>query len=351
MRSLYLFSGMAGLDDPPLGALRALYAGGENARYFTAAIEAVDRVLTYVGADAYDRQLPDGIPLESWLRGAAPAPGALGNSIVDGLLSHLYQLCLLQPLPGAPDRDRPAPAAAIGYSMGLLGAVAAGLRIGDRREFVAYCHDEIAMTALTLIRCHQVVPPREGEATPMAAVLGVPAEELRELAAAAGVHVAISNSDRSHVLAGRPSALAGFRAENADRLARPHTRWSYLRSTAPFHSPLLAAALAEALAERHFMTYPLKGDRMRMPVYVADAPVNFQDRTDLLPDLLTHSVCHPLDWRRTVRNAVAGSRPDQVVDFGPDPSARVFTRESLRGGDDRLRYRSLPQPTGGEELA
>ena len=347
MRHLYLFSGMAGMHDPPLAALRTLYARPENARYFTTVLEAVGRVLAHVGRDAYDRDLPGGLPLEAWLRGAAPAAGALEHSFVDGLCSHIYQLCLLQPRIG--DADRPAPVAAIGHSMGLLGAVAAGLRIANRRDYADYCHESVAMTALTLIRCHQVVPARAGAATPMAAVLGIPDAELRALTdgdGGSGVHLAIRNSDRSHVLAGTPAALADFRARHATRLAEARTRWGYLRSTAPFHSPLLAGALRRALAERHFMDYPLTGDRLAVPVYVADAPANFQHRADLLPDLLAHSVCHPLDWHRTVRNALDGCRPDQVVDFGPDPSARVFTRESLRGGQDRLRYRTLPQPTG-----
>jgi malonyl CoA-acyl carrier protein transacylase len=225
--------------------------------------------------------------------------------------------------------------------------VAAGLRFANRREYAAYCHDSIAMTALTLIRCHQSAPPRVDGATPMAAVVGVPDAELRALVAQTGgaVHVAIANGGRSHVLAGAPADLAGFRARHAARLAGPGARWAYLRSTAPFHSPLLAPALRDALAERHFMTYPLTGDRLAVPVYVADAPVNLQHRADLLHDVLDHSVCRPLDWPGTVRNAIADSRPDQVVDFGPGPSARVFTRESLRGSHDALRFRSVPAPT------
>ena len=63
MRHLYLFSGVAGLRDPPLAALRARYARPENARYFTAAIEAVDRVLDHVGPDAYERELPGGMSI------------------------------------------------------------------------------------------------------------------------------------------------------------------------------------------------------------------------------------------------------------------------------------------------
>lgn len=339
MRHLYLFSGMAGMHGPPLPALRALYARPENARWFTAAADAVAAVLEHAGPDAYERDLPGGIPLTGWLRGAAPGDGALENSVVDGLLAHLYQLCLLQPAAGG--ASRPAPVAAIGHSMGLLGAVVAGLTVTSRREYADLCRGIIAITTLTLLRCQQAAPPRAGGTGPMAALLGLDDAEVRALVAGTAVHVAITNSGRSHVLAGAPADLAGLRARHAATLDRPGVRWAYLRSTAPFHTPLLAPALRRALDERHVMTAPLTGDRLAVPVYVADDPVNLQHRGDLLADVLAHSICRPLDWPGTVRTAVTASRPDQVIDFGPGPSARVFTRESLRGSHDGLRYRSI----------
>jgi malonyl CoA-acyl carrier protein transacylase len=341
MRQLYLFSGMAGAQGPPLAALRALYARPENAPYFSAAAAAVARVLDHVGADAYRRELPGGIPLTAWLRGAPPQAGALEHSIVDGLCAHIYQLCLLQPAIGG---DRPAPVAAIGHSMGLLGATMAALGVISRRRYTAICRDFIAMTTLTLIRCHQLAPPPEGEATPMAAVLGLPAGELRELLAGSPVHLALANSGRSHVLAGDPASLADLRARHARRLAQPGVRWAYLRSTAPFHTPLLAPAVRAALEDRHLMASSYTGDQLAMPVYVADAPVNLQHRGDLLPDVLGYAVSRPLDWPGTVRAAIEDCQPDQVLDFGPGPSARVFTRESLRGSNSGLRYRSIPAP-------
>ncbi|MGP4110404.1 hypothetical protein ACTWP5_05740 [Streptomyces sp. 4N509B] len=346
MRQLFLFSGLAGMQGPPLAALRALYARPENARYFAAATEAVARVLDHVGADAYRRELPGGIPLTAWLRGDTPDAATLAHSVVDGLCAHIYHLCLLQPAIGATHHDRPAPVAAIGHSMGLAGAMVAGLRMISRREYTAFCHDLIAMTALTLIRCHQGAPPRMGAATPMAAVQGVPAEELRELVTGSPVHLALANSARSHVLAGDPADLAAFRASHARRLTEPGVRWAYLRSTAPFHTPLMEPAVRAALADRSlFMTFPLTGELLAIPVYVADAPTNLQHRHDLLAEVLTHSVSRPLDWPGTVRAAIEDCRPDHVVDFGPGPSARMFTRQSLRGSHDGLRYHSVPEPT------
>ncbi|WP_225850300.1 hypothetical protein [Streptomyces sp. HPF1205] len=342
---MYLFSGMAGIQGPPLAALRALYARPQNAPYFTAAADAVARALDHVGADAYRRELPGGIPLAAWLRGTEPDAGALDHSIVDGLCALIYQLCLLQPPIGGAGADRPAPVAAIGHSLGLTGAMVAGMRTTSRREHTALSHDLIAMTALTLIHCHQPAPPSPGPATPMAAVTGMPTAEVRDLVAGSPVHLALANSGRSHVLAGRPDDLAGLRVRHARRLAEPGVRWTYLRSTAPFHTPLLEPAVRAALADRHLMTSPLTGDRLAVPVYVADPPVNLQDRDDLLPDLLAYSISRPLDWPGTVRAALDGSRPDRIVDFGPGPSARVFTRETLRGSDSGLRYRSVPAPT------
>ncbi len=345
-RQLYIFDGMAGSDGPPLDRLRELAARPENARFFRAATEAVRDVFDHVGAAVWRRDLPGGLPLRELLAGAALPPVALRHSLVQGICAHLYQLCLLQPGPGAV----PAPVAAAGHSMGVQAAIAAGHRPAGRRAFVAFARDSIGLATTILLRCHQVFEEREASAsvvrawqeraaapgvlpTAMASVLGIDEAALRERVAAhdAGpVELAIVNSARSHVLAGTPDGLARFWLAHAGDFEQRRVRWSFLASTAPFHSTLLAPATALINADRGAVTYDVSGESLALPVFVAEEPRNLQDRPDLWRSFMEQSICRPVDWLTTVTTAVAASRPDQVVDFGPGPGARLFTRESLR---------------------
>ncbi|GIF12567.1 ACP S-malonyltransferase [Actinoplanes teichomyceticus] len=345
MRQLYIFDGLAGSDGPPLAQLRALAARPENTRFFRVAAEAVQASFDHVGAQVYRRELPGGLPLRELLTGPPAPPAVLGHSLVQGICAHVYQLCLLQPGPDA----APAPVAAAGHSMGVQAAIAAGRRLTDRRSFLRFSRASISLAAMIMLRCHQVFEERvaspavtrayqERAAAPavrptaMAAVLAIDEADLRaRVAAYAGpVELAIVNSARSHVLAGTPGALAEFWLANADDFERRRVRWMFLASTAPFHSSLLAPAAELIHGDRGVLDYEVTGDGLALPVYVAEEPRNLQDRPDLWLDFVEQSFCRPVDWLTTVTTAVAATRPDQVVDFGPGPGARLFTRESLR---------------------
>ncbi|WP_432840298.1 hypothetical protein [Dactylosporangium sp. CA-092794] len=358
---MYVFSGVGDTGAKPLDRLRELAARPENARFFRAVTAAVRDAFDHVGERAWRRDLPGGLPLADWLRGGPAPPPALEHSLVQGVCAHVYQLCLLQPGPGTePDGE---PVAAVGHSMGVQAAIAAGHRGLDRRGFVAFSRISAGLATMILLRCHEVFQPRGAgrrlaaayaaragaAATPpaaMAAITGIAEADLRgRLAAHPGdegpAEVAIVNAERSHVLAGTPDALAGFWLANAERFAADRVRWAFLASTAPFHSSLLAPAAALIRADRAAIGYEVRGAALSVPVYVAEAPHNLQERGDLWLDFLEQAVCRPVDWRATVTTAAEATRPDRVVDFGPGAAARLFTRESLRAAGYRLRFQAV----------
>jgi malonyl CoA-acyl carrier protein transacylase len=364
MRTLLTFSGLAGPQGPPLPALRRLAGRPENTRFFRTTIEAVEQVLAHVGPEVHEQILPGGLRLAGWLHDVEPRPEVAAHSVVDGVLSHLYQLCLLQPPVGGPDPRGPRrpPVAAIGHSLGLLAALMAGLGVTNRRDHLTLSRYSITMATLVLLRCHQVAPtagagpeparrcrqqhPGEGSPAPMAAVSGMDDGELADLVAGynqgaggPGVHVAITNAPGAHVLGGTAPDLADLRLSRHRRLDR--ARWRFLPTTAPFHTRLLEPAMELILADRVGPDYPITGERLKLPVYVSTTPHDLQQRPDVPGDVIRQTVCRPVDWPGTVRAAVAGSRPDRVVDYGPGPTARIFTRECLRAEGPALPHRTV----------
>ncbi|MCW6005995.1 hypothetical protein K1W54_15615 [Micromonospora sp. CPCC 205371] len=347
MRSVFLFGGLGGGDGPPLVELRELYRRPENVAFFAAVFAALDEGLELVGRDAYERYLPAGLPLHDWLGGtAAPARGHPASSIVEGLCTHIYQLCLLQPRIGRP------PVAALGHSLGMYAATVAAMGHADRRAFANACRVSITMLALTLLRAHQVagdcrIDPQgareylaRGHATtppgPMAGISGLGSADVHTMvdthngrAGPAAVEVGLVNGSRSHVLTGRPTALVEFWLANEDVLGRPGVRWFFLSTTAPFHSSLLESAIQQ-LAADFAAAGRVDGGDLRMPVYCTEPVANLQHSADLYLDLARQSLCRPLDWRTMLARTVSSHAPDSAVYFGPGLSAQVFAKTFLR---------------------
>ena len=347
MRSVFLFGGLGGGDGPPLAALRELYGRPENVAFFAAAFAAVQEGLEQVGRDNYEGHLPGGLPLGAWFGGSAvPDPAHLASSIVEGLCTHIYQLCLLQPRAGRPV------VAALGHSLGMYAAVVAAMGLADRRAFTRACRASITMLTLTLLRAHQVAGQHQTDPklrleyqtrarsanapSPMAGVWGLGLAEVRAAVDAhnrrggAGVvEVGLVNGSSSHVLTGGPAALVEFWLANEERLSRPGARWFFLSATAPFHSSALEPAM-QLLAADQAAVGCVSGGTLRVPVYATAPIANLQSSADLYLDLARQSLCLPLDWQGVLARAVADHTPDTALYFGPGLSAQVFARTFLR---------------------
>jgi malonyl CoA-acyl carrier protein transacylase len=219
----------------------------------------------------------------------------------------------------------------------------------------------MVLATMILLRCHQVpgceraddalteryLTESGGTATPgtMASIMAVDLDPLRDAVAASqgagAVEIAIVNSRRSYVLAGSPRALVEFWFGHGRRLVEGGARWSFLPTTAPFHSSLLEPAVRLLRADSAFIGYDITGPQLALPVYVAESPHNLQDRPSSFGAFLEQAISRPVDWFATVTEAVDRTRPDHLLDFGPGPAARVFARECLQQIGYGLRYRTL----------
>ncbi|HEV8559570.1 MAG TPA: hypothetical protein VGR06_24790 [Actinophytocola sp.] len=364
MAALLLFSGLAAGGSPLLPTLRELYRRPECGQLFAAAFDAVRAAFDRAGEDSYRPHMPNGLPLKEWLSGAAePSPGDLAHSLVDGICVLIWQFCLLQPHrrgSGPPHLRTPA-TGMLGYSLGLFAAAVAGMRIDNRREFLDVSHDALATVTLIMLRCHENTAamrcepdtaarylsrfPAAAAPTPMAAILGVDVDAVRDAVAASNeragarpVEVGIVNSPRSAVLVGPAGALAEFRLDNHDFLTAQRAHWSFLTCRTPYHGRLLGPVAERMEADWSRGDFDITGDQLALPVWGADTVRNLQSSRSVRRDFVEHVICRPLDWPAIVRDALGTGVPDGILDYGPGLGARLFTRECLQALGHRSRF-------------
>ncbi|MEU1603000.1 hypothetical protein [Micromonospora matsumotoense] len=356
-RTLALFDGIGGHQGNLLPTLAALYAQPENTLFFDRMFRALDDLRDHLGP-VPEPVVPAAGRLRRWLTAPATAPHTVtDDSVVAGICVHLIQLCDLQPQRAALDTVT----AAIGHSIGLQAAIVAGLRPKRTDAFLALAETSLKLVALSLARGHQTttghaVPtdlaaryathgdPRQRPA-PMALISGLPRAELAALVeryrrdTRRSVSVSLVNTPTTGVLSGHTADLLHFHAHHEPVFRDGPAKWTFLTNTLPFHSPHLAPAADQVRRDRDFLGALPTADELRIPVYAADAPRTLPPDADLLDEFLDQVLVRPVDWAAASVHAVTDAGITTVLDCGPGPAARRFTRECL--GTRPLRFESI----------
>jgi len=201
-------------------------------------------------------------------------------------------------------RDRIAPVATAGHSLGELSSLAAAGAVGE---------DDALSLVVTRGRLMAAAADRAGDGG-MLAVLGGTTADVERIADEAGVAVANDNAPGQVVLSG-PSA----RLRAATERARAEgLKAMELGVAGAFHSPAMASAEAEFEAA-------LRAVRWRAPAVPVLSCVTARPFADP-PRELAAALTRPVRWRTTVvalRDAGAAS----LVDVGP---GRVLQRLAKR---------------------
>jgi malonyl CoA-acyl carrier protein transacylase len=363
MRTLLLFDGLGGNNDTLVAALHELYARPENAAYFHTVFTVLDDVLKYIGNETRGAVLPTDLSLKQWLESPANFPSdALRNSIVAGICVHVCQVCHLQPTGRSADDDV---VAALGHSIGLQAAVVAGMRTRRMDEFLALVASSLKLVALSLVRGHQldearVASPelvsrylaRDGKGrapTPMASLTGMSRHDLSSAVSRYGedgrrsLSVSLVNSPTVQVLSGSTADLLDFYFAHETEFARSRVSWAFLSNSIPFHSSRLAPAALRVRDDLAFIGPVPGADALKVPVYATDAPRDLRQSTDLVQEFLDQVLVRPIEWELAAGHAIGDAAIERVVDCGPGPGARRFTRECLRAGARPVRFESVQQ--------
>lgn len=284
--------------------------------------EAAARLLTPVNADllATTGRTVDLFAFEPNIAKLGPAADATAS--VEGIaLTQLGALIDLAHLGYTVNAAKPA--AVLGHSQGVLAVhMVRAIEEAGSLEAAAGQIDEILATAALIgaagtRRARELaLNPQHGEATPMLSVRGATSKQVEALAARVSnprgpIAIAVTNSASHHVLSGYPDDLAAFGVEVAKEHAKQaklreekvrggavfDPTLEYLDVTLPFHSPLMAEAVDQAVAWATACGFD--ADRTR----------------ELAAEVLLNHV----DWASRVREALESADPAKlwVVDLGP----------------------------------
>ena len=284
--------------------------------------DAARRLLTPVNADLL---ATTGRPVD--LFGFQPNPARLGaaadaTASVEGIA--LAQLGALIDLEGLGyDVAKAKPVAVLGHSQGVLAVhmVRAIEEAGSIAAAAPQIDEILAIAALigaagTRRARELALNPLHGEATPMLSVRGATRAQVEALAARVNnprgpIAIAVTNSANHHVLSGFPDDLAAFGVEvekehkKQAKLREDKVRGGavfapvleYLDVTLPFHSPLMAEAVDQAVAWAKACGF----DEGRAQALAAEV-------------LLNH-----VDWAARVKDMMGAVDPSKlwIVDMGP----------------------------------
>lgn len=241
-----------------------------------------------------------------------------------------------------------------GHSQGIVTAVA----FASSNSFESFKkHSTTALTLLFWIgtRSQQVFPSTtlnpamtqdclssgEGQPTPMLSIVNLPKDVLMSFVEKTNAHqthpenhigLALANGPRNFVVAGPPQSLYGLilalrkmrAAPGVDQSRVPYSDRKrsftvrFLGITAPFHSPLLQAAVDIIKKDMQGFSFPQT--ELVIPVYSTDDGREIKTHhSDVISSLIEQICIHPIQWQL----ATAFDSATHVVDFGPGGASGI----------------------------
>jgi malonyl CoA-acyl carrier protein transacylase len=344
--------------------LRRLFHDKSNSSFFETVFDAIGDGLRYARQRGCDQHLEHGFALRNWLEGNAfPAAEYLQRSVISLPCTHIVQLCLIQRIRAQmPIEGRPNLVGMVGHSMGLQSAVAAAVNRAPC-EFLELCRQSILFVFIGALRCQQVFETPHPSSrrlaqshamtneppTPMAAIRGTPLNFLKQALdtynACSGqpaIEIALDNGCDFYVISGCTDDLIGFRFDNLSYFPQGTGRWSYLKSTLPFHSSILKSASSLMSSDRDFIGLNIAGKDLAVPVFATDRLFNLQLCDDLYMELYAQMTYRNLFWGTTVVNAVLTLSAQRILDFGASMTTSFLTRQNLRRAKYSIQFDAVP---------
>ena len=348
------FLQFGGQGAPWYKELAGYYNKPEMKKFFDVSISAIENALSMVGETP---ALPHGLPLKQWLEDASSIPSdeylfAAGVSL--GMinitqLAHYENLhqqglkreYLLQYAKGAS-----------GHSQGEIPATLAAMQLNDEQYYDAM-YKYVQYLFLMGIRAQEVFPyinPTEEEIAdseslgnkppaPMVAVLGKEHSLVEEWVKAINeelpedkqIYVSLYNSPTNRILSSYRSSLIEFNKKYKAEMEANEMKYIYLRSTCPFHSPLMEPIIEKFAPDIQAIGFDFKGSDLSIPVYSFADGHNLQEDDEIAMVMLKDLMVRTLYWDYSVKPIAQDSSINLVIDFGPGKTTQRLTTDTLKG--------------------
>lgn len=187
---------------------------------------------------------------------------------------------------------------------------------------------------------------------PMVAVIGYTAAELSErvqktnaelgLSGTKAIYVSLFNTPDSNIVSGNPEALLAFRKKFKAEMDEKKVKFVYLRTTAPFHCPIMDESEKTVPKDMERIGFSYKGSDLKIPVYSIFDGRNYQNEADISLPLFKEVLIKALYWDKAITSFV--KTPKLVgIDFGPSVVSQKLTQANLGTSENKIYSASSPK--------
>ena len=350
-----LFVQFGGQGAPWYKELKKYYDSGEMKPFFDEAIGALEEEASIVNGTP---GLPHGLDPRKWLddESTIPSEDYLGCAAVSIPMIQMTQLAHLEALTQA-GYDRAsmikATVGGSGHSQGLIPSTLVSLGLeGD--QYLEAVKKYTKYVLYIGVRSQEVFPyfdptPEESKKAeelgspnpaPMVAVLGedhaymedLVKKENEKLPDDKKIYISLYNSPSNRILSSHRSSLLQFHEANKDAFDEKKVKFVYLRTTCPFHSPLMEPMMPLFQKDLERIGFDYQGSSLHFPIYSFFDQRNYQQEANMPLGLATDMVLKTLFWDKPMKAAAEHSPAvTQIIDFGPGKTSQRLSMDSLKG--------------------
>ncbi|TGK61702.1 ACP S-malonyltransferase [Leptospira wolffii] len=362
-----LFLQFGGQGSPWLKELSKLYESEPSLKEF---FETAFKTLAEEIPSLDKKIVSQGYDFESWLKNpdSAPDESYLSSATVSIVGIFLTQTANYVSLTnkGFPTSELLANAlGATGHSQGIVPAVLVSLgkegaefykEFSKFLKFILYLGYRAQELYGVFNPSEEVLKGNEEigdkQPAPMVAVIGYSAAELSErvqktnaelgLSGTKAIYVSLFNTPDSNIVSGDPEALLAFRKKFKAEMDEKKVKFVYLRTTAPFHCPIMDGTENTVPKDMERIGFQYKGSDLKIPVYSIFDGRNFQNEPDVSLPLFREVLIKALHWDKATANFV--NTPKVVgIDFGPSVVSQKLTQANLGSSENKIYSASSPK--------
>lgn len=346
------FLQFGGQGAPYLKELAQYYSEPKMQKFFELALSALSQAQEYCKES---KVFPFPLKLKEWLSGKenppsdeelAAAPYSLGLIQVTQLAhwEYLHQMGFHREI------LLKHTLAASGHSQGLITATFASLGLkGEAYEKAMSIY--IQYLFLMGVRAQEVFPkiyPELSEQNlaeslglknpaPMVAVLGEShsfiekfVEEFNE-SQKEKIYISLYNSPTNRIISGERKQILAFYERYKNLFQEKSVKFVFLRSTCPFHSPLMEPIKKPFAQDIEAIGFHFKGSDLKFPVYSFADGKNLQEEGELGLRLCDDLMVQTLYWEKALSVVARNPSITHILDFGPGKTTQRLSQETLLG--------------------
>jgi len=347
------FLQFGGQGSPWYKELKSYYADPKMKRFFDAALRAVEEERSTVEGTV---GLPHGINAKLWLDDETKIPSDeyLGCAAVSIPMIQMTQLAHFENLTlSGYDRTKliAYSLGATGHSQGLIPACLVSMNLeGD--DYYAGVAKFMKYMIYLGVRAQETHPHftateeetrlsqelgEKGSPAPMVAVLGETHDDIKKLVDETNatlpvdkkIYISLFNSPTNRILSSYRSSLVAFHKAHKARMDEKKTKFVYLRTTCPFHCPLMEPIRKPFEADIARLGVDYKGSQIKVPVYSFFDGRNMQKDANLPIQMYEDMAIHNLHWEKSVKPVADNRSITHILDFGPGKVSQRLTADTL----------------------